>query len=62
MSQLTSIRAGTGGGLRCLIRRAAVAAGAAVMVLGAGVGVASASGAPPVLTWSQGGTTITSFD
>jgi hypothetical protein len=48
--------------MRSVIRRAAVAAGAAVMVLGAGVGVASASGAPPVLTWSQGGTTITSFD
>jgi hypothetical protein len=66
MSQLTSIRAGTGGGLRCLIRRAAVAAGAAVVLLGAAVwaaGPAAAIPGPVVLYAYAGGTaasTVTS--
>ena len=38
--------------MRSLIRRAAVAAGAAVAVLGVAVGVAAASAAPPVLAFS----------
>ena len=47
MSPLTSIRAGTGGGLRSLIRRAAVAAGAAVVLLGAAVWAAGPAAAIP---------------
>ena len=38
--------------MRSLIRRAAVAAGAAVAVLGVAVGVAAASAGPPVLAFS----------
>jgi len=47
MSQLTSIRAGKGGGLRSLMRRAAVAAGAAVVLLGAAVWAAGPAAAIP---------------
>lgn len=47
--------------MRNLIKRAAIVAGAAVVLLGPAVGVASASAAAPALSWSQGGTTITSY-
>jgi hypothetical protein len=66
MSQLTSIRAGKGGGLRSPIRRAAVAAGAALVLLGAAVwaaGPAAAIPGPAVLYAYAGGTaasTVTS--
>ncbi len=38
--------------MHSVIRRAGVAAGAVVMVLGAGVGVAAASAGPPVLAFT----------
>lgn len=48
--------------MRNLIKRAVIATGAAVVLLDPAVGVASASAAAPVLSWSQGGTTITAYD
>ena len=63
MSQLTSIRTWKGGGsMRSLIRRAAVATGAAALIVGASAGAAAANTATPVshLYWAnnQAGTIV----
>ena len=48
--------------MRDTTRCATVATGAALVLLGPAAGVASASVAPTALSWSPGGTTITSYD